>query len=407
MSNSKKMGFNTKAIKAGMKFDSDTASLITPIYQTSTFVLKNAEQAAARFADFANGEESEKGSFSKIYTRCGNPTEAILENKLAILENGEACLCTSSGMGAICTTIWTLVNAGEHIVASDTLYGCSYSFLEGGAKKHGIDVTFVDASDPHNIEKAMKKNTKAIYIETPANPTLKIIDIEGSAKIAHAYGAKLIVDNTFSSPYCQRPLELGADVVIHSTTKYINGHGDAVGGAVISDKKTVTAIRCHGITEMTGAAPSPFNCWLTLRGVKTLGIRMKQHCENAQKVAEFLEQHPMIDKVYYPGLKNFKYHELAAKQMDAFGGMVSFEVKGGVEAGRWLMNHVKVCKLAVSLGDIETLVEHPASMTHVFVPKEERLKAGITDGFVRLSVGLEDAEDICADIDQGLRTFKG
>lgn len=392
-----KVGYDTKIIHAGVKIDPTTGSLSTPIYQTSTFVFENAEQGAARFAGEENGY---------IYTRLGNPTETILEDKLAALENGEAGLFTSSGMGAISATIWSMVDANEHIVASDTLYGCTFAYLQKGVTRHGIDVSFIDATKLENIEKAMKKNTKIVYIETPANPNLKIIDIKGAAEIAHAHGAKLVVDNTFSSPYCQRPLELGADVVVHSATKYINGHGDIIGGVVVSDKDTITDIRMRGIKDMTGACPSPFNCWLALRGVKTLGVRMRKHCENAQKVAEFLEQHPMVEKVNYPGLRSFKYYELAKKQMKGFGGMLSFEVKGGIDAGRWLMNHVKLCKLAVSLGDVETLIEHPASMTHAPVPREDRLKAGISDGLVRLSVGLEDAEDICSDLDQAMMSFK-
>jgi len=398
MEDLKKMGFDTRIIHAGNKVDKETGALSTPIYQTSTFVFKNAEQGAARFAGKEEGY---------VYTRLGNPTEAQLEEKLADLEGGEAAIFTASGMGAISATIWTMVDAGDHIVASDTLYGCTFSFLQEQVTRHGIDVTFVDATKVENIEKAMRKNTKVVYIETPANPTMKIIDIKATAKIAHAHGAKLVVDNTFCSPYCQRPLELDADVVVHSATKYINGHGDIIGGVVVGDSQTISDIRMRGIKDMTGACPSPFNCWLTLRGVKTLGVRMRKHCENAQIVAEFLNKHPMVEEVYYPGLPNFEYYDLAKKQMYGFGGMMSFEVKGGVEAGKWLMNHVKLCKLAVSLGDIETLIEHPASMTHSPVPKDDRLKAGITDGLVRLSVGLEDAKDICEDIDQGLRSYKG
>lgn len=391
-----KVGFDTKIIHAGYEKDPVSGSLATPLYQTSTYIFDSAEQGAARFA----GQEA-----GYIYTRLGNPTQAQLEVKLAALEGGEAGLYTSSGMGAISATVWTLVDAGEHIVASDTLYGCTFALFQNELTRHGIEVTFVDATNPENVAKAMKENTKIVYIETPANPTLKLIDIKAVAEITHKGGAKLVVDNTFSSPYCQRPLELGADIIVHSTTKYINGHGDVIGGCVIGDAATVTDIRFRGIKDMTGACPSPFNCWLTLRGVKTLGIRMRQHTENAMYVAKFLENHPLVEKVFYPGLESFEQHELAKEQMYAFGGMLAFEVKGGVEAGRWLMNHVKLCKLAVSLGDIETLIEHPASMTHSPVPKEDREKVGITDGLVRLSVGLENPEDICADIDQGLRSY--
>lgn len=393
----KKMGYDTKIVHAGQHLDPATGALSTPIYQTSTFVFNSAEQGAARFA----GEE--KGY---IYTRLGNPTEEQLEEKVAILEGGEAAIATASGMAAIAAPIWTLCKAGDHIVASDTLYGCTFALLSEQMERFGIEVTFVHAKDTENIRKAMKKNTKLVYIETPANPTLDIIDIEKSAKIAHENGAVLMVDNTFMSPYGQRPIELGADIVIHSATKYINGHGDVIAGIVIGKKEFIDQVRFVGIKDITGACISPFNAWLIIRGLKTLGVRMERHCENAMKVARFLEKHPMVENVVYPGLESHPQHELAKKQMNIFGAMISFEVKGGVEAGRQLMNNVELCSLAVSLGDTETLIEHPASMTHSPVPAEERLKAGITDGLVRLSVGLENPEDIMADLDQAFKKIK-
>lgn len=393
----KNMGYDTKIVHAGNKLDPVTGALSTPIYQTSTFVFDSAEQGAARFA----GEE--KGF---IYTRLGNPTQEQLEDKIAVLEGGEAALAVASGIAAIASPIWTLCNTGDHIVSSDTIYGCTFALLSEQAKKFGIEVTFVDAKNPENIRKAMKSNTKLVYIETPANPTLDIIDIEATAKIAHENGAVLMVDNTFMSPYGQRPIELGADIVIHSATKYINGHGDVIAGLVIGKKEFIDQVRFIGVKDITGGCISPFNAWLIIRGVKTLGVRMDRHCQNAMKVARFLEKHPMVEKVVYPGLESHPQYELAKKQMKIFGAMISFEVKGGVDAGRQLMNNVELCSLAVSLGDTETLIEHPASMTHSPVPREERLKAGITDGLVRLSVGLENPEDIMADLDQAFKKIK-
>lgn len=393
----KNMGYDTKIVHAGQHIDPVTGALSTPIYQTSTFVFNSAEQGAARFA----GEE--KGF---IYTRLGNPTQEQLENKVAILEGAEAGLAVASGMTAIAAPIWTICKAGDHIVSSDTLYGCTFALLSEQAERFGIEVTFVKAKDPENIRKAMKSNTKLVYIETPANPTLDIIDIEETAKIAHEHNALLMVDNTFMSPYGQRPLEMGADVVIHSATKYINGHGDVIAGIIVGKQELIDQIRFVGVKDITGGCISPFNAWLLIRGLKTLGVRMDRHCENALKVAKFLENHPMVESVTYPGLESHPQHELAKKQMRIFGAMISFEVKGGVEAGRQLMNNVELCTLAVSLGDTETLIEHPASMTHSPVPKEERLKAGITDGLVRLSVGLENPEDVMADLDQAFKKIK-
>lgn len=393
----KNKGYNTKLVHAGQHPDPLTGALSTPIYQTSTFVFENVEQGAARFA-------LEEAGY--IYTRLGNPTQAQLEEKMAVLEGGEAALAVASGMTAIAAPIWTMCKAGDHIVASDTLYGCTFALLSHQMPKFGIEVTFVDAKNLENVKNAMKSNTKLVYIETPANPTLDLIDIEGIAKIAHDGGAQLMVDNTFMSPYGQRPLELGADIVIHSATKYINGHGDVIAGIVVGKQDFINEVRLVGIKDITGGCISPFNAWLILRGLKTLGIRMDRHCANAMKVAKYLEAHPMVERVYYPGLESHPQHELAKKQMLNFGGMIAFEIKGGVEAGRQLMNSVELCTLAVSLGDAETLIQHPASMTHSPVPREERLAAGITDGLVRLSVGLEDAEDIIADLEQAIQKIK-
>lgn len=391
--NVKDMKFNTKAIHAGQEPCPATGAHVTPIYQTSTFVFKDVDQGARRFA----GEEP-----GYIYTRLGNPTETELEEKMAALEGSEAALATASGMAAISTALVTLLKKGDHIVAGDTLYGCTHSFVNDILPQYGVKVTLVDTSNLDNIENAMKPNTKVVYVETPANPTLKLVDLEGAARIAHKHGARLIVDNTFMSPNLQRPIEHGADVVVHSATKYIGGHGDVVAGIIAGPKELLDTMRIPYLKDFGGII-GPFDAWLLLRGLKTLGLRMERHCHNAMKVAEYLEGHPMIEKVYYPGLKSHPQHELAKKQMDGFGGMICFEVKGGLEAGKVLMNSVRLITLAVSLGCVDSLIEHPASMTHSPVPREERLKAGITDGLVRLSVGLEDVEDIIGDLDQALK----
>ncbi len=389
----KTAGVNTQMVHAGQKPDPLTGALSTPIYQTSTFVFDSAEQGAARFALEEPGY---------IYTRLGNPTQDQLEEKMAVLERGEAGLAVASGMTAIAAPLWTLCSAGDHIVAANTLYGCTFALLSHAMPKFGIEVTFVDATDPENVDKAMKSNTKAVYIETPANPTMTIMNIKALASIAHRHGAQLMVDNTFMSPYCQRPLELGADIVVHSATKYLNGHGDVIAGVIVGRKDFVTQVRLEGVKDITGGCISPFNAWLILRGLKTLGVRMDRHCSNAMQVAQHLAQHPKVEAVYYPGLETHPQYALAKQQMTSFGGIISFEIKGGVAAGRKVMNSVELCSLAVSLGDTETLIQHPASMTHSPVPPEERLKAGISDGLIRLSVGLEDVADIIADLDQAL-----
>ncbi|ECL8479808.1 methionine gamma-lyase [Salmonella enterica] len=393
MGNTPKLGFDTLIIHGGQHPDPSTGALATPIFQTSTFVFDNAEQGAARFALEEPGY---------IYTRLGNPTQAALEEKLALLEQGEAALVTSSGMAAISTTLLTLCQQGDHIVSANELYGCTHALLSHSLPKFGIDVTFVDAVCIENISAAIRPDTKVIYIETPANPTMSIVDIESVAKLAHQNNILVIVDNTFMSPYCQQPLNLGADVVVHSVTKYINGHGDVIGGAIIGKKEFIDQARLVGVKDITGGCVSPFNAWLTLRGIKTLGIRMERHCANAMKVAKFLEQHPAVSAVYYPGLTSHPQYKLGKRQMKLPGAVISFEINGGVEAGRRVMNAVKLCMLAVSLGDTETLIQHPASMTHSPIPQEERLKAGITDGLIRLSVGLEDPLDIINDLEQAI-----
>lgn len=389
----KAMGFATKAVHGGTT-ENAAGSLATPIYQTSTFYFDSAEQGGRRFA----GEE---GGY--IYSRLGNPTTKVLEDKIAMLEGAEAGAAMSSGMGAISSALWTLLKAGDHVVASKTLYGCTFALLNHGLTRYGVEVDFVDVTDPENVKRAMKENTKVVYLETPANPTMLITDIEAVSKIAHEVeGCQVIVDNTFCSPYLQQPLSLGADVVVHSATKYLNGHGDVIAGIVVGKEEFITQVKMFGVKDMTGSVLSPNDAFLLIRGMKTLHVRMDRHCSNAMEIAKFLEAHPAVEKVYYPGLESFEGHELAKKQMSQFGGIMAFEVKGGVEAGKKLMNSLHLCILAVSLGDAETLIEHAASMTHSPYNQEEREAAGISDGLVRLSVGLENVEDIIGDLKQGL-----
>ncbi|ATV70229.1 methionine gamma-lyase [Fusobacterium pseudoperiodonticum] len=389
----KKCGLGTTAIHAGT-LKNLYGTLAMPIYQTSTFIFDSAEQGGRRFA-------LEEAGY--IYTRLGNPTTTVLEDKIAALEEGEAAVATSSGMGAISSTLWTVLKAGDHIVTDKTLYGCTFALMCHGLTRFGIDVTFVDTSNLDEVKNAMKENTRVVYLETPANPNLKIVDIEALAKLAHTNPNTLvIVDNTFATPYMQKPLTLGADVVVHSVTKYINGHGDVIAGLVITNKALADQIRFVGLKDMTGAVLGPQDAYYIIRGMKTFEIRMERHCKNARKVVEFLNNHPKIEKVYYPGLETHPGYEIAKKQMKDFGAMISFELKGGFEAGKTLLNSLKLCSLAVSLGDTETLIQHPASMTHSPYTKEEREAAGITDGLVRLSVGLENVEDIIADLEHGL-----
>ena len=389
------VGLGTKAIHAGNVKDTQYGALTPPIYQTSTFVFDSCEQGGRRFA----GQE---GGY--IYTRLGNPTVSVLENKVAALECGEACVAAASGMGAISSALWTIAGAGKHIVADGTLYGCTFALLNHGMSRYGVEVSFVDTSDLAAVKAALKENTCAVYLETPANPNLKIADIAAVAEIAHAYNPdiKVVCDNTFASPALQNPLTLGADVVVHSATKYLNGHGDVIAGFVVGKADFIGEVRMFGLKDMTGAVMDPFAAYLILRGLKTLEIRMERHCANAKAIAEFLDQHPAVEKVYYPGLKNHVGHDIAVRQMKDFGGMLSFEVKGGRAAGTKLVNALHLITVAVSLGDAETLIEHPASMTHSTYTEEELTASGIPGGLIRLSAGLENAEDIIADLEQAL-----
>ncbi|MEW6684613.1 MAG: aminotransferase class I/II-fold pyridoxal phosphate-dependent enzyme [Candidatus Edwardsbacteria bacterium] len=383
---------NTKVVHGGLKPDPATGAHVPPIYQTSTFVFKNAEEGAALFAKKKEGY---------IYTRLGNPTISALERKVAYLEGAEEGLAFASGMAAIFATIFALASNGAHLISDNTLYGGTFALFTNVLPKLGIKISLVDAISTKNIEKEIQKNTKLVYIETPTNPNLKVIDIGTVSRLCKRHRLPLIVDNTFATPYLQRPLEWGADIVIHSTTKYIGGHGDTIGGIMVGKKDFVEMVKNDYAINIGGCA-SPFNAFLNLRGLKTLAVRMKRHSENAMQVAKFLESHKKVKRVFYPGLTSHPQHTIAKKQMSDFGGMVAFELTGGREAGRRVCNSVKLCTLAVSLGDTDTLIEHPASMTHYTYSEEECLKFGITPGLIRLSVGLEDAEDIIEDLKQAL-----
>lgn len=388
-----KMGFATQAIHGGHR-KNDAGALVTPIYQASTFVFESAQQGARRFALEEEGY---------IYTRLGNPNATELEAKMALLEGAEAALATGSGMGAITSALWSVLEPGDHVVACQQLYGCTFALLSHGLSRFGIETTFVDAANLAAVKQALRPTTKVVYLESPANPTMTIADIRRISELAHEIpGCLVFVDNTYCTPYLQKPLELGADVVLHSATKYLNGHGDVIAGIVLGSKEFIDQVRYCGVKDLTGSVLSPFDAYLITRGLKTLALRMERHCANAQQVAEFLETHGAIDRVYYPGLKSFPQYELAQEQMRLPGGMIAFELKGGVEAGIKLMDSVQLCTLAVSLGDTETLIQHPASMTHSPYSPEERAQYGITDGLVRLSVGLEDPEDIIADLERVL-----
>jgi len=385
-------GFNTKLIHGGA-FEDEFGSATVPIYQTSTFKFKNAQHGADCFAGKSNGY---------IYTRIGNPTIRALEQNIAALENGYDGIATSSGMAAITSVYMALLGANSHIISTGAVYGPARGVLEQDFSRFNVEASFVNTADTKNILEAIRPNTKVLYIETPANPTMEITDIAACARIAKEHGLLLVVDNTFCSPYLQKPLEMGADVVLHSVTKFINGHADIVGGIIVTkDPEVYKKIR-HSMVYM-GCNMDPTQAFMVLRGVKTLAIRIERAQENARKVAAFLQNHPKVDWIKYPGLSTHPQYELAKRQMKGFGSMMSFGLKGGFEAGRKLMDHVQLALLAVSLGGVETLIQHPASMTHAGVSKENKLESGITDDLVRFSVGIEDVEDIISDLDQALK----
>jgi methionine-gamma-lyase len=386
-----KIGFNTKLIHGG-EFEDQFGSATVPIYQTSTFKFKNAQHGADCFSGSSDGF---------IYTRIANPTVRALEKNLAELENGYDGIATSSGMSAITSIYMALLGSGSHIISTASVYGPARGILEKDFSRFGVEADFVNTSDLNAIKAVVKKNSKMLYVETPANPTMDITDIKACADIAKENNLILVVDNTFASPFLQNPLDLGADVVLHSLTKFINGHADIVGGVVVTKEKSLYDKIRHMMVYM-GANMDPHQAYMVLRGVKTLALRVERGQENAMKVARFLESHPKIAWIKYPGLESHPQFELAKKQMRGFGSMISFGVKGGLNSGRKLMDNVHLALLAVSLGGVETLIQHPASMTHAAVGKEDKDKAGITDDLVRLSVGIEDVNDIIADLNQAL-----
>lgn len=383
---------DSKCVHAGIG-DYEFGAVVPPIYQTSTFKFESSKHGAALFKGEADGY---------IYTRMRNPTVEAMEKAVAELEGGYKAMGCASGMAAIHTTFTALLKAGDHVVCSKSVYGPTNTLLATVFSKFNIETTFVDTDKIEEIEKAVKENTAVIYVETPGNPTLAITDLKAAADIAHKNNALLVVDNTFMSPILQRPFEFGADIVVHSMTKFLNGHADVVAGIiVVKEEKHYTPIK--KVLNQLGGVIDPFNSFLVHRGLKTLQIRMKKHCESAIKIAEYLESHEKVEWVRFPGLKSDPGYEVGLKQHDDHGGMISFELKGGYEAGETVMNNVKFCQLAVSLGGVESLIQHPASMTHASMGKEARETAGITDGLVRLSVGIENVQDIIDDIEQALQ----
>jgi len=384
--------FATLAVHAGEAPCPVTGALDTPIYQSTTFACADSDELAALF-----GEQK----FGFVYTRWGNPTIHTLEKKLAMLEGAAAALAAASGMAAISSAILCYVRAGDHIVAARSLYGGAYNLLNKTLPRLGVTTTFVGSTRVEDFEKALQPSTRLIYFETPSNPVLEILDIAALAQLARSRGIPSMIDNTFASPALQQPLALGVTVSLHSSTKYLCGHGDAMGGIVLGPKDYIYKLS-HEIVRDFGGVSSPFNAWLILRGIRTLHLRMAAHCANAQRVAEFLAQHPGIRRVNYPGLPGHPGHDLAKQQMKAFGAMISFEAKDGYEGGKRVMDRVKLFARAASLGDTRSLIIHPASTSHRAVPPEQRLAVGITDGLVRLSVGIEAVEDLIADLDQAL-----
>lgn len=388
----KKKGFSTLAIHAGQNVEPCTGSLTTPVYQTSTYVFDSLEDGAAKFA-------GEKPGY--IYSRLGNPTVSLFEQKMAALENGESAIAFSSGMGAISALIMGLIRSGEHILCSRGLYGCTYGLLTLLQERFGVKYSLIDMRDEQKMVDAIQPNTRLFYIETPINPTMEMVDLQKVSLLAREKGIKVIVDNTFMSPYLQRPLELGADFVVHSATKYLGGHGDLIAGVAVGPKNEMDALRKTTLKDI-GAILGPNEAFLLNRGLKTLSVRMDRHCDNAKRVASFLQAHDRVKKVYYPGLPEFEQYELACRQLKDFGGVISFEVEGGTAGAAKVLNRLTMIRIAVSLGDADSLIQHPASMTHAVVPPEVRASMGISDGLIRLSVGIEDVEDIIDDLNTAL-----
>jgi len=379
------MKFDTKVIRAGIEADPTTGAIVPPIYQTATYVL------------------DEVGKMKGYdYTRSANPTRQVLENNLAALEGGKYGTCFSSGMAAV-DSVLKMLSSGDHVVCSDDVYGGVSRLFNDLLINYGLEFTYVNSSNSDEVKNAIQQNTKLIWIETPTNPLLKVTDLDAVGKIAKQHNIMYGVDATFSTPALLRPLEFGADIVMHSTTKYLSGHNQIIGGAIVTNDKKINE-QMEFVQKTIGAVPSPFDCWLTLSGIKTLSIRMERHCINGMAVAEFLENHSKVKSVSYPGLKSHPGYSIAKEQMLGFSGMISMELEGGIPSGISLMNNVKLCSLAESLGSVETMITHPATMTHVDVPKEDRMARGLTDGLVRLSVGIEDKDDIIEDLDQALNS---
>ncbi len=385
--------FSTLAIHHGYDPLENEGALTPPLHLTSTFAFETAEAGGEMFS----GERA-----GHIYSRISNPTCDLLERRIAVLEGAEAGLALASGMGAITATLWTLLEPGDEVILDKTLYGCTFSFLRHGMSKFGVTVTHVDLTEPENLSAAITDRTRLVYFETPANPNMRLVDIEAVSRIARAHEVYVVVDNTYATPYLTQPIKLGADIVLHSATKYLGGHGDLVAGLLAGSEDLVSRIRLYGMKDMTGAVMAPFNAMMILRGLKTLEVRMDRHCASAMAVAELLQQSPAVREVWYPGLKSFGQRELAQRQMSQFGGMIAFELKGGMDAGREMMNRLQMIARAVSLGDAETLIQHPASMTHSTYSPEERKAHGISEGLVRLSIGLEGVDDVIADLMQAL-----
>ena len=391
MTNNNNKHPETLCIHAG-KTKQPYGALSTPLYQTSTFVFDNAEQGAARFA----GDEA-----GYIYTRLGNPTTRELELKVAALEGMADAAATATGMGAVAAATMAFLQQGDHLVAANTLYGCSFALFNHQFSRYGIEVSFVDMTDHAAVRAAIKPNTKMLFAETPINPSLVVLDLAFLCGLCRQHGILSVIDNTFMTPLLQQPAKFGADIVIHSATKYLNGHGDVVAGIIVADAQKINTIKLTTLKDM-GATISPHDAWLIIRGLKTLSVRLQRHCDNAQQVAEFLAAHPAVAIVHYPGLPSHPGYRFIGKQMKAAGGVLAFELKADLAQSRQVINRFQLFSLAVSLGDAESLVQHPASMTHSPYTAEERAAAGISDGLIRLSVGLEHIDDILADLQQAL-----
>ncbi|PHS23870.1 MAG: methionine gamma-lyase [Robiginitomaculum sp.] len=392
-----KTGFATRAIHGLEHARQPEGALNPPLYLSSTFTFDRVEEGAAMFAGERPGH---------FYSRVSNPTLSALEERFAALEEAESSLCFASGMGAITSVFWTFLSAGDEVIADKTLYGCTFAFLHHGLSRFGVKVIHVDMTDPAAVAAVLSEKTKIVYFESPANPNMRLVDIAAISTIARNVGAKTIVDNTYCTPYLQQPLKLGADIAVHSATKYLGGHGDLIAGMAAGSADDMMQVRVEGLKDMTGAVMTPLTAHQIMRGLKTLDLRMDRHCASAQEIAERLEAHPLVKSVSYPGLKSFAQFALAKRQMRAPGGMIALELNTDIGGAMHMMNALTLIKRAVSLGDADSLIQHPASMTHAAYSKEERAEHGISDSLIRLSVGLESARDIWADLESALGTLK-